>query len=42
VTEPVEAQPLSTVSVPCENGSTSEAQAVFNGVHIPYDYNEVF
>jgi len=33
---------LSTVCVPCENGSTNREKGLLHDVHIPYDYNEVF
>jgi hypothetical protein len=38
---PVETAYLSTVCVPCENGSTNGIGGFLHGVHIPYDYNEV-
>jgi hypothetical protein len=39
---PVEAITLSTISIPCENGSTNGEQGLLHDVHTPYDYNEVF
>jgi hypothetical protein len=39
---PVEVPRLSTVCVPCENGSTRGKGALLHDIHIPYDYNEVF
>jgi hypothetical protein len=39
---PVEAPDLSTICIPCENGSTNEEQGLLHEIHIPYDYNEVF
>jgi hypothetical protein len=39
---PVDAVSLSTICIPCENGSTSEDQGLLPDIHIPYDYNEVF
>jgi hypothetical protein len=38
---PVEATTLSTICIPCENGSTNREKGFLHGVHIPYDYNEV-
>jgi hypothetical protein len=38
---PVEATTLSTICIPCENGSTKREKGLLHGVHIPYDYNEV-
>jgi hypothetical protein len=38
---PVETTTLSTICIPCENGSTSEERGLIHDVHIPYDYNEV-
>jgi hypothetical protein len=39
---PVDAAHLSTICIPCENGSTNGAQGLVPGPHTPYDYNEVF
>ena len=39
---PVEAPDLSTICLPCENGSTNGEQGLVHDVHTPYDYNEVF
>ena len=39
---PVDATLLSTICVPCENGPTIREKGFLHGVHIPYDYNEVF
>jgi hypothetical protein len=39
---PVDDARLSTICIPCENGSTSGERAFLHGIHIPYDYNEVF
>jgi hypothetical protein len=39
---PVDVLRLSTVCVPCENGSTNGKRGILHDVHIPYDYNEVF
>jgi hypothetical protein len=39
---PVDDACLSTVCVPCENGSTRGERALLHDIHIPYDYNEVF
>jgi hypothetical protein len=39
---PVDAPDLSTICIPCENGSTNGERGLLHGVHIPYDYNEVF
>jgi hypothetical protein len=38
---PVEAAQLSTICIPCKNGSTTRERGFLHGVHIPYDYNEV-
>jgi hypothetical protein len=38
---PVEVPDLSTVCVPCENGSTNGEKGLLHGINIPYDYNEV-
>jgi hypothetical protein len=39
---PVDALRLSTICIPCENGSTRGERSLLHGVHTPYDYNEVF
>jgi len=39
---PVDAPRLSTICIPCENGSTNGEGGFLHDVHIPYDYNEVF
>jgi hypothetical protein len=39
---PVDDTHLSTICIPCENGSTTREKGVFHDVHTPYDYNEVF
>jgi hypothetical protein len=39
---PVDVPHLSTVFLPCENGSTSGKRGLLHDIHIPYDYNEVF
>jgi hypothetical protein len=39
---PVDGPYLSTVCVPCENGSTNGEKRLLHDIHIPYDYNEVF
>ena len=39
---PVDPQHLSTICIPCENGSTNREKGSIHGVHTPYDYNEVF
>jgi hypothetical protein len=39
---PVDALDLSTICIPCENGSTNGESGLLHGVHTPYDYNEVF
>jgi hypothetical protein len=39
---PVDALDLSTICLPCENGSTNGEQGLVHDVHTPYDYNEVF
>jgi hypothetical protein len=39
---PVDAPDLSTICLPCENGSTTGEQGFVHDVHTPYDYNEVF
>jgi hypothetical protein len=38
---PVETPSLSTICIPCENGSTTREEGVVHDVHTPYDYNEV-
>jgi hypothetical protein len=38
---PVKTTPLSTICIPCENGSTTREKGFLHGVHNPYDYNEV-
>jgi hypothetical protein len=42
VARAVEVTKLSTICIPCENGSTNGTEAFLPGLHIPYDYNEVF
>jgi hypothetical protein len=39
---PVDTAELSTVCVPCENGSTNGERGLLHDVNTPYDYNEVF
>jgi hypothetical protein len=39
---PVDDAHLSTICIPCENGSTNGETGVVHDVHTPYDYNEVF
>jgi hypothetical protein len=39
---PVDAACLSTICIPCENGSTNGERGSLHDIHIPYDYNEVF
>jgi len=39
---PVDTPLLSTICFPCENGSTNGETGFLHGIHIPYDYNEVF
>jgi hypothetical protein len=39
---PVDTVHLSTICIPCENGSTTGERGFLHGIHIPYDYNEVF
>ena len=38
---PVDDQPLSTICIPCENGSTNAEKGLVHGAHIPYYYDEV-
>jgi hypothetical protein len=38
---PVEVPRLSTICIPCQNGSTTGKRSLLHGVHTPYDYNEV-
>jgi hypothetical protein len=39
---PVDPQDLSTICIPCENGSTSAEKGLLHDFHTPYDYDEVF
>jgi hypothetical protein len=39
---PVDPQGLSTICIPCENGSAKGENRLVHDIHIPYDYNEVF
>jgi len=39
---PVDATSLSTICIPCKNGSTTPVEPSLHGPNTPYDYNEVF
>jgi len=41
VHDPVDTTSLSTICIPCENGSTSGERGLLHRIHTPYYYDEV-